>query len=63
LHAASPRDRYADFLRTNADAVLANARGGDGTVGSKWQGPMDEPSMATQSSGLDLFVAAARVSQ
>lgn len=62
LHAASPRDRYADFLRTNADAVLANARGGDGTIGSKWQGPLDPPSMATQSSGLDLFVAAARVS-
>lgn len=62
LHRASPRDRYADFLRKNADAIWTNARGGDGTVGSKWQGPHDEPSMATQSSALDLLVAAARVS-
>jgi hypothetical protein len=62
LHVASPRDRYADFLRTNADAVVANARADNGTIGSKWQGPYDPPSMATQSSGLDLFVAAARVS-
>lgn len=62
LHAASPRDRYADFLRSNADSILENARAGNGTIGSKWQGPYDEPSMATQSSGLDCFVAAARVS-
>lgn len=62
LHTASPRDRYADFLRKNADGVWANARAGNGTIGSKWQGPYDPPSMATQSSGLDLFVAAAQVS-
>jgi hypothetical protein len=41
---------------------VANARADNGTIGSKWQGPYDPPSMATQSSGLDLFVAAARVS-
>jgi predicted alpha-1,6-mannanase (GH76 family) len=62
LHIESPRDRYADFLRTNADGVWANARASNGTIGSKWQGPYDPPSMATQSSGLDLLVAAARVS-
>lgn len=62
LHSASPRDRYADFLRRNADSIWANARSGDGTIGSKWQGPHDEPSMATQSSALDCFVAAAGAS-
>lgn len=62
LHRASPRDRYADFLRRNADNVWTSARAGDGTIGSLWQGPHDPPSMSTQSSGLDLFIAAARAS-
>jgi hypothetical protein len=62
LHVASPRDRYANFLRANADGIWTNARAGNGTIGSKWQGPYDPASMATQSAALDCLVAAAKVS-
>ncbi|KAM0715689.1 hypothetical protein Q7P37_009188 [Cladosporium fusiforme] len=62
LHNVAPSNRYADFLRRNADSIWDHARQGNGLIGSEWQGPYDEASMATQSSALDCFVAAAKVS-
>ena len=57
------KERYVRFLQTNADAIWADAQ--DGKVGLVWSEPAQQQRPAniqTQSSALDMLVAAAAVS-
>jgi predicted alpha-1,6-mannanase (GH76 family) len=64
LHQASPRDQYKTTILNNADSIWASDR--DQTtnkLGVVWSGPYDVgggPTAATQSSALDVLVAAMR---
>lgn len=57
LQQASPEKRYADFLDKNADSVWAT-RGENNEFGLDWNGPFSGANASTQSSGLDVIVAA-----
>jgi len=58
LQQQSPEDRYADFLDINADSVWENDRNERNEFGVVWSGFSGTPSASTQSSGLDVIVAA-----
>ena len=59
LQHQSPEQRYADFLDKNADSVWQDDRNNENEFGVVWSGPFMGPASAsTQSSGLDVIVAA-----
>jgi predicted alpha-1,6-mannanase (GH76 family) len=58
LQQQSPEDRYADFLDINADSVWDNDRNDKNQFGVVWSGFTGTPSASSQSSGLDVIVAA-----
>ncbi|KAJ4335137.1 hypothetical protein N0V95_008979 [Ascochyta clinopodiicola] len=53
---------YAEFLKKNADSVLANARGGDGVLRDRWQGGSEGSNAASHAAGIDVLVAALQAS-
>jgi predicted alpha-1,6-mannanase (GH76 family) len=60
---ADAKTKYIQFLQTNADAIWANQQNGE--VGLVWSDPLEQQKPATiqtQSSALDMLVAAAAVS-
>lgn len=65
LHQASPRDQYRTTILENADSIWASDRDqSSNKLGVVWSGPYDiggGPTAATQSSALDVLVAAMRV--
>jgi predicted alpha-1,6-mannanase (GH76 family) len=50
--------RYAAFFQVNADSVWSNDRSGNDELGLVWSGPVGSADAATQSSALDVLVAA-----
>ncbi len=58
LNHAVHEDRYAAFLKTNADSVWSRDRSGENKLGLVWSGPALPADAATQSSALDVLVAA-----
>ncbi|KAM0690333.1 hypothetical protein Q7P36_009100 [Cladosporium allicinum] len=58
LQQQSPEQRYADFLNINADSVWEEDRNDKNEFGVVWSGFSGTPSASTQSSGLDVIVAA-----
>jgi hypothetical protein len=62
LYDATREDWMRDFLIKNADAVWSGARNGSSNLlGPVWSGPYYKATAATQSSALDVLVAAAAV--
>ena len=64
LYSQSPQVLYENFIRSNADSVWANDRSQtDDKLGTTWSGPFNEQTVnaTTQSSALDVLVAAAIV--
>lgn len=58
LQQQSPEQRYAAFLRTNANSIWANDRD-DAQLSVEWSGPYVQPANAsTQSSAMDALVGA-----
>jgi predicted alpha-1,6-mannanase (GH76 family) len=57
LHAVRPEERYAGFLRRNAEALWANSRSPQNEFGLSWAGPFDYPDAARQSSAQDALNA------
>jgi predicted alpha-1,6-mannanase (GH76 family) len=58
LQQQSPEGRYADFLDVNADSVWESDRNERDEFGVVWSGFTGTPSASSQSSGLDVIVAA-----
>ena len=58
LQQQSPEQRYADFLHDNADSVWEDDRNDRNEFGVVWSAFSGTPSASTQSSGLDVIVAA-----
>lgn len=63
LHDTAPRDLYRDFIIKNADVIWANNRNDRDMLGVAWNGPFIKASGASQSSALDVLVAAIAVSE
>lgn len=56
LHA--PQARYADFIRANADSLVAKAQASDHSFGLVWSGPPGKTDSITQTSAIDALNAA-----
>ncbi|XXG98458.1 hypothetical protein Hte_004782 [Hypoxylon texense] len=61
LQKAAPMDPIKNFLLTNADTIWANNRNDQNQLGGTWEGPYTNATAGTQSSALDVLVAAAAV--
>ncbi|KAI1083403.1 glycoside hydrolase family 76 protein [Whalleya microplaca] len=61
LQRAAPMEAFRNFLLNNADAIWANNRNQNNELGGTWNGPYTNATAGTQSSALDVLVAAARV--
>ncbi|KAI0014449.1 glycoside hydrolase family 76 protein [Xylariaceae sp. FL0662B] len=62
LQRAAPMDAIKNFLLTNADTIWAKNRNQDNNeLGGTWNGPFTDATAGTQSSALDVLVAAAAV--
>ncbi|KAI1776969.1 glycoside hydrolase family 76 protein [Hypoxylon cercidicola] len=61
LQKAAPMDPIKNFLLTNADTIWANNRNNQNQLGGMWEGPYTNATAGTQSSALDVLVAAAAV--
>ena len=61
LYEAAPDDRYAKFLRVNADAIWTLARTANNEVSCSWSGPPEDRGAAALTSALDALVADAAV--
>ncbi|KAI1102275.1 glycoside hydrolase family 76 protein [Jackrogersella minutella] len=61
LQKAAPMDPIKNFLLTNADTIWANNRNAQNELGGTWEGPYTNATAGTQSSALDVLVAAAAV--
>ncbi|KAF2711999.1 glycoside hydrolase family 76 protein [Pleomassaria siparia CBS 279.74] len=60
LQANEPQQQFADYLKRNAESVIAKDRASDGVIGPMWQGGSNDEAIATShASGVDLMVAAA----
>lgn len=53
---------YTDFLKRNADSVLASGRDGEGVIRDRWQGGSEGSNAASHAAGIDVLVAAAQAS-
>ena len=58
LDQVAHRPRYTAFFKTNAESVWLSDRAGDDMLGLVWSGPVLSVDAATQSSALDVLVAA-----
>jgi len=63
LYEARPVDAYKRFLLTNADSVWAQVQSGDFHLGPAWTVPFGTADASSQSSALDLLIAAASVAR
>lgn len=61
LQKAAPMDPIKNFLLTNADTIWAKNRNDQNQLGGTWEGPYTNATAGTQSSALDVLVAAAAV--
>ncbi|KAI1461281.1 glycoside hydrolase family 76 protein [Annulohypoxylon moriforme] len=61
LQKAAPMDPIKNFLLTNADTIWAKNRNAQNQLGASWEGPFSNATAGTQSSALDVLVAAAAV--
>ncbi|KAI1386477.1 glycoside hydrolase family 76 protein [Hypoxylon trugodes] len=61
LQKAAPLDPIKNFLLTNADTIWAKNRNAQNQLGGTWEGPYTNATAGTQSSALDVLVAAAAV--
>ncbi|KAI0171785.1 glycoside hydrolase family 76 protein [Hypoxylon sp. FL1284] len=61
LQKAAPMDPVKNFLLTNADTIWAKNRNDQNELGGTWEGPYTNATAGTQSSALDVLVAAAAV--
>ncbi|KAI2624140.1 glycoside hydrolase family 76 protein [Hypoxylon sp. NC1633] len=61
LQKAEPTDPIKNFLLTNADSIWARNRNEQNQLGGTWEGPYTNATAGTQSSALDVLVAAAAV--
>ncbi|ORY00371.1 glycosyl hydrolase [Clohesyomyces aquaticus] len=61
LQKQSSEQRYADFLKMNAESLLAKGKSNDGLFAMEWEGPSTGANAASHASGIDLLVAAAQV--
>jgi predicted alpha-1,6-mannanase (GH76 family) len=59
LAAAYPQPAYRAFVTANADSVWTRSQGPDYQLGQVWSGPFDAGNAGSQSSALDLIIAAA----
>jgi len=58
LDKADPQTAYESFIVRNADTLWSDARGPDFQLGERWSGPFHSASAASQTSALDVLVAA-----
>jgi len=63
LNETQPSQSYEHFLLTNADSVWSQATPGNSHLGPVWTSPFGDADASTQSSALDLLVAAAATSK
>lgn len=62
LYKASPKDRYRNFFKRNANSIWEKDRNSRNELSVSWGGPFISPANAsTQSSAMDSLVAAAAV--
>ena len=61
LHLNEPQQSFKDFLRKNADSAWAQPKVNDGVIPDRWQGS-SFGNTGSHAAGLDVLVAAARVS-
>ncbi|KAI1762926.1 glycoside hydrolase family 76 protein [Hypoxylon sp. FL1150] len=61
LQKAAPMDPIKNFLLTNADTIWAKNRNDQNQLGGTWAGPYTNATAGTQSSAMDVLVAAAAV--
>lgn len=61
LHEVAPQDEFRDFILRNADSIWAHDRNDRDMLGVSWKGPYVDATGATQSSALDVIVAAIAV--
>ncbi|KAI1405284.1 glycoside hydrolase family 76 protein [Hypoxylon fuscum] len=61
LQKAAPMEAVKNFLLTNADTIWAKNRNNQNQLGGTWEGPYTNATAGTQSSALDVLVAAAAV--
>lgn len=61
LDEAFPQSRYKTFVDTNAGSIWRRSRGKHYQFGQVWSGPFEKANAASQSSALDVFVAAAEM--
>lgn len=62
LDQVAPSQEYKDFILRNADSILARDKNDKSQLGVAWAGPFVAASGPTQSSALDVLVAAIAVS-
>ena len=60
LNAVAADARYTTAIAVNAESIWGKSRTEESTFGLVWSGPPEEPDAATQSSALDVMVAAMR---
>ncbi len=56
-----PNPHYKTFIDANAQSIWRNSQGTKHQFGQSWSGPFDAGNAASQSSALDVFVAAAEM--
>ncbi|OTA63600.1 glycoside hydrolase family 76 protein [Hypoxylon sp. EC38] len=61
LQEAAPMDPIKNFILTNADTIWAKNRNDQNQLGGTWEGPYTNATAGTQSSAIDVLVAAAAV--
>ncbi|KAI0387805.1 glycoside hydrolase family 76 protein [Hypomontagnella monticulosa] len=61
LQKAAPMDAIKNFLLNNADTIWAKNRNDQNQLGGAWLGPFSNATAGTQSSAMDVLVAAAAV--
>ena len=58
LAAAAPKESYLEFVRGNAASVWRRSRDAHNGLGQVWSGPFDAEAAGSQSSAMDVLVAA-----
>jgi predicted alpha-1,6-mannanase (GH76 family) len=58
LNKAAPGEKFQKFVVANADSLLKGMHSPDDTIGIRWSAPYGAANASTQSSGVDVLVAA-----
>jgi predicted alpha-1,6-mannanase (GH76 family) len=61
LYRVAPNARYRDFVLKNAESVWRGMRPPEYEIGTAWSQPYGDANASTQSSGVDVLVAAVEV--